>query len=614
MLPVEFLIGEMLWCQEMSEAKHSDPEKLWSREHITGSCAEGLCIPRSLLHKSDNNFSDLKLKMEGSLKEFPMIDADLDIMLAKEAFDEKGDEEIPIFDVIRSENNPDPRYVFLRLTEQWKKLNPDFSDSVHLPHSFLMPESAQNALEKDVVQDILHGPARKFFMLAEQNGSLDKTVVFKYTDAWPVSAMDWLTRPRKSGWPSPALVQEIFDTGCHLAPVGSGKRTCEPVKSEQSKQAHETTMDEREWRISFSLAENKLGQSLSPVQRHIMVLLKVIKKAYLSDHDVISTYNLKNVFFWECENRENEFWREDNSVECLLSLLDRLVECLKKRHLSHYIMPDSNLMAGDDPVKLDEAVKTVLEVREDIFHKTVNLLTRLQSMMFQSKDFVSDFNDTKVKSTNEETNNLINSLCQLYKKVIVDEQSSRNNANAMIGEFTRSISESCASLLGILEEYFSESTFLPSTVSILDFISFVSFYAKYKDAVDNEMTKISHAFKPLENACESQLSSILNVHLIYLLQNVLSVVQDLYGKVIASPHFIKILECFSDDSPSDSQDKVRLIVGLLPIIQKHKNKILGYMKDLVIQLPNIFKVTFSSISPLRLRVHESLLARSYCRL
>ena len=34
----------------------------------------------------------------------------------------------------------------------------------------------------------------------------------------------WLVRPSPSGWPSSELVQEIFETNCHLDSVGRGKR------------------------------------------------------------------------------------------------------------------------------------------------------------------------------------------------------------------------------------------------------------------------------------------------------------------------------------------------------------------------------------------------------
>jgi len=60
--------------------------------------------------------------------------------------------------------------------------------------------------------------------------------------------------------------------------------------------------------MSFSLAENKLGESVSPVQRHVMALLKMIKKFYFPD--VIWTYYLKNLLFWECENLDEVFWKD----------------------------------------------------------------------------------------------------------------------------------------------------------------------------------------------------------------------------------------------------------------------------------------------------------------
>ena len=218
--------------------------------------------------------------------------------------------------------------------------------------------------------------------------------------------MEWLSRPRPSGWPSSELVQEIFESGCHLAPVGRGKRLEEPVdvfnycRNPEATRANSTlpsatedscekwAMDETEWRTSFSLAENKLGESMSPVQRHVIVLLKMIKKFYFPE--VISTYYLKNLLFWECEKKGQVFWREDNSGSCLLFMLDRLQECLESRHLPHYIMPHSNLLMYKDPSRLKEAAVQVAEVRCNILSKTFNLLRKLQSLTFQSQTYLKN--------------------------------------------------------------------------------------------------------------------------------------------------------------------------------------------------------------------------------
>ena len=255
----------------------------------------------------------------------------------------------------------------------------------------------------------LHGPVRKLMCGDFLTDETDETTVFAYPDAWPEAAMEWLVRPRPSGWPSSELVQEIFEAGCHLAPVGRGKRFKEPVDachymrnpveatlasspvlrklfSSNEDNSEKWVMDETEWRNSFSLAENKLGESVLPVQRHVMVLLKMIKKVYFPE--VISTYFLKNLFFWECEKKGEVFWREDNSANCLLFMLDRPQECLESRCLPHYIMPQSNLLLHEDPSSLKEAAAVVADVRRNIFSKTYNLLRRLQSMNYQSQTYL----------------------------------------------------------------------------------------------------------------------------------------------------------------------------------------------------------------------------------
>jgi len=213
-------------------------------------------------------------------------------------------------------------------------------------------------------------PWVNFRLVAFQITKRIKQGFFKYPDVWPEPAMEWLVRMRPSGWPSSDLVQEIFDAGCHLAPVGRAKRVDEPIDIVNYCQNPEVTLaasavppaesnvegkwavEETEWRLPFSLAENKLGESVSLVQRHVMVLLKMIKKFYFPN--VIGTYYLKNLLFWECENKGEVFWKEENSANCILLMLDRLQECLEKRHLPHYIMPQSNPLKYEDPSRLNE--------------------------------------------------------------------------------------------------------------------------------------------------------------------------------------------------------------------------------------------------------------------
>ena len=341
---------------------------------------------------------------------------DFDEMKEQNPFFEHDDKKcIPIFTVEHAEN--DPRYAKLRLTSEWKKYRPRYNNVSFLHHAFHLPnadhpfcgrEGKSFGTEEEARKwsAALHGPVRKLQSEGFPHYEEDETVVFKYPVAWPEPAMEWLVRSRPSGWPSSDLVMEIFDSGCHLAPVGKGKRLDETVDfftyyqnpeialaTSQVPAAGDNAegvwaMEEIEWRTSFSLAENKLGESVSPVQRHVMVLLKIIKKVHFPD--MISTYYLKNLLFWECESKGEDFWKEDNSASCLLLMLDRLQECLETHHLPHYIMPQSNLLMYEDSAKLNEAAEIVAAVRKSILSKTFGTLRRLQSLTYQSHTYLQN--------------------------------------------------------------------------------------------------------------------------------------------------------------------------------------------------------------------------------
>ena len=402
----------MYW-QTNSVAKRADPEFVGSpgeRDKETGSQVEGFCIPQFLLRKSNiDGVTSFDIQEHWQ--------PDFDGMTENDPFVENDEKKaIPIFTAEHTDN--DPRYSKLRLTNEWKDHRPRYKNVSHLHHAFLLP-SAGHPLEGHEERSFkiagenakkwsfdLHGPVRKLQSGGFPNYEEDQTGVFKYPVAWPEPAMEWLVRPRPSGWPSPDLIVDIFESGCHLAPVGRGKRLDEPVDivdycqnpdltlasstslAAENNAAVNWSMEETEWRTSFSLAENKLGESVSPVQRHVMVLLKMIKKFYFPD--VVSTYYLKNVLFWECESKGEVFWREDNSASCLLFMLDRLHECLEAHHLPHYIMPQSNLLMYEDPAKLNEAAVIVDEVRRNILSKTFSLLRRLHSLTYQSQIYLQN--------------------------------------------------------------------------------------------------------------------------------------------------------------------------------------------------------------------------------
>ena len=604
MFPVEYLVAEMFWWQRIIEAKRSDPDISWADEHMTGSRAEGLNIPLSILQV-----------VEGEIR---FLASDLDIMIVKKPFEIKGEDEIPIFSVEYDQN--DPRYVSLRLTEEYKRENETSRNSVFLNHvSFISPtihgqfldflsQMEERAIE--LIPESIHGPARKVGWWIHNCNFLpmDKAEVLEH----PKPVMEWLHRERV--WPSPEVVQQIRDCGCHLAPVGRGKRAPETVKLEgdfadadtktfkQNQESEgERTMDETEWRMSFSLAENILGQSLSPMQRHVMVLLKMIKEYYLSDHRVISTYHLKNILFWECENKEIDFWTEDNSGACVLLVMDRLEESLKKRHLPHYIMPESNLLQYEDPDELDKAAEAVRELRENILQKTVNALRTLQVATFQSRHYFNDLNEfdhslSKFQVSGYTQEEMSEMMCALYQvfidkyKEVIGVELGRDYET--IKQKMTSAVNSVLSLIDVSDEWMSD------TISelIADACGLPRDSSSSNFNIDSELTSLSDAAE---------------------LQRVFDFWNEMQTAMVETlePYKTNVFEHLHNDLNTNANAAEPFASVIIPFFEKLKLMFSSHNKDMVDKnVRNLIDLYFSTISSLRLSVHKSILARIYCKL
>lgn len=78
--------------------------------------------------------------------------------------------------------------------------------------------------------------------------SLCILVASKY---WPQTAQPWIARCQLKQWPTQTLLREILFNGCHVMPIGS------KLIDDES---------ELEWRLSFSLAEQKFVYSLNHTQ------------------------------------------------------------------------------------------------------------------------------------------------------------------------------------------------------------------------------------------------------------------------------------------------------------------------------------------------------------
>ena len=391
LFPIEYIYDELIHQKACRYGLHSitkdSLESISATNIPSGSQAEGLSVPRLYISKND---MDVK---NPNFNEMEYWEADIDSMSVMNIHVENGENElIPMATVEKSIG--DSRYVRLKVTDELKSYIPSYEGMQYLPHSMcLSKENWKICKAYDAVEEI-HGPVIKSQYQYESEPGFkevlyegDRCNVFKYPTAWPEDAMDWLVRSRPYSWPSVLLIKDIFDSGCHLAPVGRGIRKKEPINflnfmqqaefNTHCENDNEHDMDNNEWRISFSVAENKLGQSLTSIQRYVFVLLKMLKKCYFNE--LICTYHLKNLLFWECEEGNDIFWKEINITGCILAILERLQKCLSQSNLPHYIMPNSNLFANIDSEKAKETVAAVRDVRENILLKIVNLLQKVVS-------------------------------------------------------------------------------------------------------------------------------------------------------------------------------------------------------------------------------------------
>ena len=66
---------------------------------------------------------------------------------------------------------------------------------------------------------------------------------------------------------------------------------------------------------------------------------------------VPSSYHLKTIFLWKCEEKSSEKW--NNLLESVVDLLSDLVDHLRKGNIPEYFIPENNLI---DNIKEDVLV------------------------------------------------------------------------------------------------------------------------------------------------------------------------------------------------------------------------------------------------------------------
>ena len=187
----------------------------------------------------------------------------------------------------------------------------------------------------------LRGPVRKntskvrkyLFVEDYYDTSIEDVVYALHCLTWPPDASEWVTYQRKYGWPDEQTIKEIVENGCHIVPV-----------------AHDDCRsDVYQWGISFSEAEVILMKSLSQKQQHIHNFLRhfikkeIIKEEFEESGKILSTYMIKTLMLWHCEQKSAKWWRNTESVEVCCYLLKKLLNWLIELNCRNYFITDCNL-------------------------------------------------------------------------------------------------------------------------------------------------------------------------------------------------------------------------------------------------------------------------------
>ncbi|VDI61221.1 Hypothetical predicted protein [Mytilus galloprovincialis] len=172
--------------------------------------------------------------------------------------------------------------------------------------------------------DTIHGPC-----ISDYNERYDFAHCLKCAK-WISQAQPWIHRTRAT-WPNAKNIEKIIKCGVLFVPIGSKGSSIENLQ----------------WRISFSVAEKILIFSFNHTQLLCYALLKIFLKDIIDSHEdlkgILCSYFLKTLMFWISEEYDLSIWTPCNIIPCFKLCLRRLLYCIKYSTLLHSFIPDNNL-------------------------------------------------------------------------------------------------------------------------------------------------------------------------------------------------------------------------------------------------------------------------------
>lgn len=176
-----------------------------------------------------------------------------------------------------------------------------------------------------------HGPCANSFMGCVESDH----VLCLHCSYWPKLTEDWRKRCALHNWPPKHVLEAILKHGCHLVPVGS---KILPNENE----------DELEWRMSFSLAEQKLVYSMNHTQFLCYGLLKIFLKEVVNrdvEEPFLCSYFVKTTMFWLMQTGHIT-WCPRDLLDCFWKCVMYLLYCSNQGMLPNFFIPQNNMFAS----------------------------------------------------------------------------------------------------------------------------------------------------------------------------------------------------------------------------------------------------------------------------
>ncbi|XP_052226691.1 uncharacterized protein LOC127841681 isoform X3 [Dreissena polymorpha] len=181
-------------------------------------------------------------------------------------------------------------------------------------------------------------------------------------------------RPKPGHWPSPALLNQLKDSGVFLVSTAHVENTAHWDPRQHIGILKVRTFDkshELYWRLSTNSMERLLMFDLSMTQMKVYVLMKIINKEFCKPlvGDRLSTFHLKTTLMYSVEMSPQHIWKDENLIQCLKLCLTTLRRWLNVRYCPHYTTANGNLFEGK--LRLNE-FPVLIElftdiIRDDLF-------------------------------------------------------------------------------------------------------------------------------------------------------------------------------------------------------------------------------------------------------